>query len=125
VLRTFDMLLTLPAQDIERAKRFYEEKLGLTPESEDPGGVHYRSGATMFDIYPTRFAGTAQHTLGAWMVDDIRAVVAALRERGVAFEDYDLPGLKTEDGIADLGSELSAWFRDSEGNILAIAELRR
>jgi catechol 2,3-dioxygenase-like lactoylglutathione lyase family enzyme len=125
MLGKFDMLLTLPARDVGRAKRFYEEKLGLIPESEDPGGVHYRSGTTMFDIYPTEFAGSAQHTLGGWLVDDIHAVVEALRERGVVFEDYDLPGLRTEGGIADLGSELSAWFKDSEGNILAIAELRR
>jgi extradiol dioxygenase family protein len=125
MLGKFDMLLTLPARDVGRAKRFYEEKLGLIPESEDPGGVHYRSGTTMFDIYPTEFAGSAQHTLGGWLVDDIHAVVESLRERGVVFEDYDLPGLRTEGGIADLGSELSAWFKDSEGNILAIAELRR
>lgn len=125
MLDRFDIVPMLPAQDLERAKRFYEEKLGLTPESEDPGAAHYRSGATSFDLYPSQFAGTAQHTLAAWMVGDIRATVDALRSRGIVFEDYDMPGLKTEDGIVDLGFELAAWFKDSEGNVLSLGQLRR
>jgi catechol 2,3-dioxygenase-like lactoylglutathione lyase family enzyme len=114
----------LPVNDLDRAKRFYEEKLGLTPEREDPGAAHYRSGSTLFDLYPTQFAGSAQHTLAAWIVDDIRVVVTELRGRGVVFEEYDLPGLKTKEGIADLGFELAAWFKDSEGNTLSIGQLR-
>ena len=113
MLDRFDIVPMLPATDLDRAKRFYEEKLGLTPESEDPGAAHYRSGSTSFDLYPTQFA-----------VDDIRAVVAELRDRGVVFEEYDQPGLKTEDGIADLGFELAAWFKDTEGNTLSIGQLR-
>jgi catechol 2,3-dioxygenase-like lactoylglutathione lyase family enzyme len=124
MLDRFDITPMLPVKDLDRAKRFYEEKLGLTPESEDPGAAHYRTGSTAFDLYPTQFAGTAQHTLAAWIVDDLRAVVADLRDRGVVFEEYDLPGLKTEDGVADLGFELAAWFKDSEGNVLSLGELR-
>jgi catechol 2,3-dioxygenase-like lactoylglutathione lyase family enzyme len=123
MLGNYDMLTTLPAQDIERAKRFYEEKLGLTPIFEDPGAVHYRTGSTYFDIYPTQAAGAAEHTLAGWMVDDIERVVDELRGRGVVFEEYDFPGLKTVDGIATLDTERSAWFKDSEGNILAIGQL--
>jgi catechol 2,3-dioxygenase-like lactoylglutathione lyase family enzyme len=124
MLDRFDIVPMLPAQDLERAKRFYAEKLGLTPVSEDPGAAHYRSGSASFDLYPSRGAGTAQHTLAAWMVDDIHAALEELRGRGVVFEEYDLPGLKTEGGIADLGFELAAWFKDSEGNILSIGQLR-
>jgi hypothetical protein len=77
----------------------------------------------VFQLYPTGSAGTAQHTLGGWVVDDLEATVADLRERGVEFEEYDLPSLKTVDGIAQLGDvERAAWFRDSEGNILAVSQ---
>jgi hypothetical protein len=91
--------------------------------TEDPGGIIYRSGDAYFSLYPTEFAGTAQHTLGAFMVRDVEATVADLRGRGVTFEDYDLPGLKTVDGIADLGGIKGAWFKDPEGNILSVVQL--
>jgi predicted enzyme related to lactoylglutathione lyase len=123
MLGKYDLLTTLPAADIERAKNFYEEKLGLTPFFEDPGGVHYRTGSSYFDIYPTQAAGGAQHTLAGWVVDDLDRVVEELRGRGVVFEEYDLPELKTVDGIAEFPTERAAWFKDSEGNILAVAQL--
>jgi hypothetical protein len=85
--------------------------------------VHYHSGSTYFDIYPTRASGNAGHTLAGWVVEDIEAVVAELRNRGVVFEEYDFPGLKTVNGVAELSTERTAWFKDSEGNILAIAQL--
>lgn len=123
MLAGYDLLTTLPASDVERAKRFFAEKLGLTPFFEDPGGAHYRSGSSYFDIYPTPSAGQAPHTLVGWVVDDVDRVVEELRGRGVVFEDYDLPGLKTVNGIADLPTERTAWFKDSEGNILAVTQL--
>jgi catechol 2,3-dioxygenase-like lactoylglutathione lyase family enzyme len=123
MLGKYDLLTTIPARDLERAKAFYEQKLGLTPFFEDPGALHYRCGSTYLDLYPTQSAGEAQHTLACWMVDDLERVVAELRERGVAFEEYDFPGLKTVNGIAELPTERSAWFKDSEGNILAVAQL--
>jgi catechol 2,3-dioxygenase-like lactoylglutathione lyase family enzyme len=124
MLSDFDVMPSFPAADLERAKRWYREKLGFEPESDDPAGVQYRSGSTSFTVYPTQFAGTGQHTLAGWVVKDIRHLIEELRGRGVTFEEYDFPGLKTEDGVADLGSELAAWFKDSEGNILGLFEYR-
>jgi catechol 2,3-dioxygenase-like lactoylglutathione lyase family enzyme len=123
MLERCDFVATLPAADIERAKAWYRDKLGLEPLEEHEGAVMYRAGPSTFQLYPTQLAGTAQNTLGAWYADDIEAVVTELQSRGVEFEEYDFPGLKTEDGIADLGFERSAWFKDSEGNTLAIAQL--
>ena len=86
--------------------------------TEDPGGIIYRSGDSDFSLYPTEYAGTAQHTLGAFMVGDVEAAVADLRGKGVSFEEYDLPGLKTVNGIAELGGIKGAWFKDPEGQHL-------
>lgn len=114
---------TIPASDLERAKAFYRDRLGLTPVVETAAWLTFRAGDGFFQLYPTRYAGTAEHTLGGWVVDDIEAAVAALREQGVAFEEYDFPDLKTVGGIAELaGVERAAWFRDSEGNILSISQ---
>jgi len=113
----------LPAKDLARARRYYDEKLGLTPSTENELGLFYRSpGGSLFYVYETDNAGTAKNTQMGWMTDDIKAEVAGLRDRGVVFENYDFPGLKTVDGIADLGGELAAWFIDSEGNILALGQ---
>ena len=116
---------TIATADVARARAFYEGTLGFSVETEDPaGGVYYRSGATHFYVYPSEFAGHAQHTLASWDVDDVEAVVAELAERGVVFEQYDLPGLKTDErGIADLGPLKAAWFKDPDGNILNVGEL--
>jgi catechol 2,3-dioxygenase-like lactoylglutathione lyase family enzyme len=110
----------IPAKDLDGTRRFYEDVLGLSVEEERPDGITYRSGDTSVVLYPTQFAGTAQHTLGGWTVPDIRSAMTELRSRGVVFEEYDFPGLKTEDGVADLGGEWSAWFMDPEGNILGL-----
>jgi catechol 2,3-dioxygenase-like lactoylglutathione lyase family enzyme len=117
--------------DLDRAKKWYAEKLAFTdPVFELPGEVvAYRSGAGSFSVYRTSFAGTAQNTVAEWPVDDLRAEVKALRDRGVEFEDleFDTPEgtpLKTEDGIAtgpESGS-MQAWFRDPDGNWLSIRE---
>jgi catechol 2,3-dioxygenase-like lactoylglutathione lyase family enzyme len=114
---------TLPVEDLARARTFYEEKLGLTPTREVEGGLFYGSADSGFLLFPTGGRPSGQHTQMAWFVDDIVASVAQLRSRGVRFEEYDFPGLKTIDGIADLGYEKSAWFRDSEGNLLALGQL--
>jgi catechol 2,3-dioxygenase-like lactoylglutathione lyase family enzyme len=122
-LAAFDLWATLPVSDMERAKRFYREKLGLTPLKETEAWVTYRCGSSLFELYPTSSAGTAQHTVGTWVVEDLDAAVAGLKGRGVVFEDYDFPGLKTENGIANLSDvERAAWFKDSEGNILAVSQ---
>jgi len=113
---------TIPAKDLERTRRFYEDTLGAQTVMEDPGGILYRSGDSLFSLYPTEFAGTAQHTLGAFMVQDVDAAVADLRAKGVTFEEYDLPGVKTVNGIAELGGFRGAWFKDPEGNILSVVQ---
>ncbi|MBV7698734.1 VOC family protein [Streptomyces sp. TRM70350] len=122
----------LPAQDLERARRFYSEKLGLEPVDERPGGLLYRCGGAEFALFQSAGASPGTFTQMAWQVDDIDSVVALLTRRGVVFEVVDLPGLRTgEDGIAEIEGnypskgargERAAWFRDSEGNMLGIGE---
>jgi catechol 2,3-dioxygenase-like lactoylglutathione lyase family enzyme len=115
---------TLPAADLERAKKFYEEKLGLTPATESPGGIFYEvAGGTRFILYPTPNPTRAGHTQIGFATGDIVAEVAELRSRGVIFEEYDFPGLKTENGIAQTGQTRAAWFKDSEGNMIGIVQL--
>jgi catechol 2,3-dioxygenase-like lactoylglutathione lyase family enzyme len=121
----------LPAQDLDRARRFYSEVLGLEPVDERPGGLLYRCGGTEFAVFGSTGAAPGTFTQMGWEVDDLDTVVAQLRERGVTFEEVDVPGLRTKDGIADVDGnypskgargERAAWFRDSEGNLLGIGE---
>ena len=121
----------LPAQDLERARRFYSEKLGLEPVEERPGGLLYRCGESEFALFASAGASSGDHTQMGWEVDDIEATVQELRSRGVEFEEYDFPGIRTVDGIADIEGnypskggkgERAVWFRDSEGNLLGIGE---
>jgi catechol 2,3-dioxygenase-like lactoylglutathione lyase family enzyme len=115
----------LPCADIERAKRWYSEKLGLDPSEERPDGVRYLTGkGTGFFLYPSSFAGTNKATACGFEVVDLDSEMDELRSRGVQFEEYDLPGLKTENGVATVGGVRGAWFKDSEGNILALDEVR-
>jgi catechol 2,3-dioxygenase-like lactoylglutathione lyase family enzyme len=114
---------TIPAADMDRAKRWYKDKLGLAPTTEDENGAIYRvGGGTGFMLYPTPNAGKAPNTLLSFATDDVEAEVRDLRAHGVVFEDYDMPGLKTVDGIATMGQYHGAWFKDSEGNILAVGD---
>jgi catechol 2,3-dioxygenase-like lactoylglutathione lyase family enzyme len=114
---------TIPAADLERASRWYAEKLGLKPQAAEELGMVYTLGdGTGFLLYPTPNAGQAPNTLATFSSTDVPGDVAALRARGVVFEEYDFPGLKTENGIAMMGDRAGAWFKDSEGNILAIGE---
>ena len=114
---------TIPAADLPRAQRWYEEKLGLKPRgNEAMGSIYDLGGGTGFLLYPTANAGQAPNTLMTFSSHDVPGDVAALRQRGVTFEEYDFPGLKTENGVAKLGDRQAAWFKDSEGNILAIGD---
>jgi catechol 2,3-dioxygenase-like lactoylglutathione lyase family enzyme len=113
----------LPATDLERAGRFYTDKLGLTPESEGPDGLFYRcGGATRFLVFPSGGAASGTHTQMTWNTPDIEAAVADLKARGVVFEEYDTPEVKTINGVATLGESKGAWFKDSEGNMLALGQ---
>ena len=118
----FEVFATIPASDLERAKKFYAEKLGLRPVEEVTAGLFYQCRNSRFFMYPTQFAGTAQNTSLAWEVDQIEREVKDMRSRGVKFEEYDMPGLKTVEGIATIGREKAAWFKDSEGNILGLTQ---
>jgi len=121
MLSQYKIRATIPAKDLARAKKFYTETLGFKPIAEDPEFIRIESGGVQFGIYPTRAsAGTA--TVAEWEVSDLQAEMKDLRNRGVTFEEYDLPGLKTIDGVAEIGGFKGAWFKDSEGNILAISE---
>ena len=114
---------TIPAQDLERARTFYAEKLGLTPTSEERIGLRYRlADGTRFRLFRSGGKASGAHTQMALMVEDISAIVQDLRSRGVNFEEYDSPGLKTTDGIADVGYARAAWFKDSEGNLIGISQ---
>jgi catechol 2,3-dioxygenase-like lactoylglutathione lyase family enzyme len=114
----------IPASDLARARRFYEDTLGFkSPDAEAPlDMIRYECGGTWFVVYLTAFAGTAQHTVATWAVDDFDATFAELRAKGVIFENYDMPdiGLKTVDGVAEMEGFKTAWFKDTEGNTLSI-----
>lgn len=114
----------LAASDLNRAKSWWRDMLGFEPVEEFEGEVAvYSSGGKGFSLYATPSAGTAKNTVAGWRVKDLRAEMAALRQRGVVFEDYDLPEFKTEDGVfADPDGDMSAWIVDSEGNTVAINE---
>jgi catechol 2,3-dioxygenase-like lactoylglutathione lyase family enzyme len=117
----------LPASDFERAKQWYADKLGLKPIDESPAGADYQcADGSGFSVYPSEFAGTNQATAMGWLVSDISTEIDDLKANGVTFEEYDFPGLKTEGGVAELApDEKAAWFKDSEGNILAIFQSPR
>ena len=130
-LTSGDVATRLPAQDLGRARRFYAEKLGLEPIEERPGGLRYRGRGGEFALFESAGAPSGEHTQMAWEVDDLEATVRELRDRGVSFEEYELPGLTTVDGIAEVegnypskggAGERAAWFRDSEGNVLGIGQ---
>ena len=114
---------TIPAKDLEGTRRFYEDVLGLEVTMENPAGIVYRSGDTFLSLYPTELGGKAEHTLGSFVVEDVEATMADLRSKGVKFEEYDMPGIKTESGVAELEGTKGAWFKDPEGNILSIVEM--
>ncbi|MEY9490776.1 catechol 2,3-dioxygenase-like lactoylglutathione lyase family enzyme [Streptomyces calvus] len=121
----------LPAQDLDRARRFYAERLGLEPVDERPGGLLYRCAGADFVVFRSTGTSPGTFTQMAFEVDDIERVVAELKRRGVVFEDVDVPGFRTRDGIAEVEGnypskgargERGAWFRDSEGNLLGVGE---
>jgi catechol 2,3-dioxygenase-like lactoylglutathione lyase family enzyme len=114
---------TLPAADLNRAKRFYAEKLGLTPASEAPGGIFYQCGSqTRFFVYPSQGTASGTHTQMTWTVDNLETEVVGLKARGVVFEEYDQPNLRTVNSITTMGRIKTAWFKDSEGNLLGLVQ---
>src|SRR3982075_1613234 len=113
----------IPVRDVARARKFYEEKIGLKPKEENAGGVIYECGkGSWVFMYPSGGAGTSKASTAFWAVEDVAAEVAELKAKGVVFEEYDMPGIKTVNSIATGGGAKTAWFKDSEGNILAISQ---
>ncbi len=108
----------LGVKDLEEAKQFYEQKLGLTKIDENPGGVTYKSGETKVFVYPSEYAGTNQANAAWWEVDDIESVVEDLKGKGITFEHYDMEGVSLEGDIHVMGPMKAAWFKDPSGNIL-------
>jgi catechol 2,3-dioxygenase-like lactoylglutathione lyase family enzyme len=113
----------LPAADLQRARQFYHDKLGLDPALEENGNLTYDFGqGTGFEVYETPNAGSAQNTQMGWTTDDLDGEMAVLRSNGVQFEEYDVPGMTTTNGVATMEGIKAAWFRDSEGNFLCITQ---
>ena len=122
MLKDVETFAVLPAKDIVRARNYYRDVLGLEPaDTMDEENLLYRCGkGTAFLLYETDNAGSAKNTQMGWETDNLEAEMEDLRGRGVVFEDYDFPGLKTENGVATNEWGKSAWFLDSEGNILNV-----
>ena len=122
MLSTAPIRAYIPVSDVKRARRFYEGTLGLKPKEKYAGGVIYECGGAEVFMYPTPNAGTSRASQAFWQVSDVEAEVKELKSRGVKFEEYDMPGIKMVHSIATGGGAKTAWFKDTEGNILAISQ---
>jgi catechol 2,3-dioxygenase-like lactoylglutathione lyase family enzyme len=121
VLANADVIATCAVRDIEKAKKFYEGTLGLTPlPTEEEGVLSYQCGKSSLLVYPSQYAGTNKATAATWAVNDLEATVRALKAKGVRFEHYDLPGTTRNGDIHGSGRTKAAWFKDPDGNILAV-----
>jgi catechol 2,3-dioxygenase-like lactoylglutathione lyase family enzyme len=113
---------SIAVSDLERAKGFYGGTLGLTAKEERADGVIYETGGTWFLVYPSQFAGTAQSTYMTFETAGLDQAMKELRDAGVTFEEYDFPDLKTVNGVAEIAGVRGSWFKDPDGNILALGE---
>ena len=125
MLSTAPLRAYIPVSNLQRARKFYEETLGLKPGEQYGGGVIYRCGETEAFLYQTPNAGTSKASQAFWQVADVEAEVAELKARGVVFEEYDMQGIKMQNSIATGGGAKTAWFKDSEGNIMAVSQRLR
>ena len=122
MLRNAPIRAYIPASDVSRARKFYEDVVGLKPREEYAGGVIYECGGTEVFLYLTPNAGTSKASQAYWEVDDVESEVADLKARGVKFEEYEMPGVTMKNSIATGGGAKTAWFKDTEGNILAVSQ---
>ena len=122
MLSTAPLRAYIPVSNLQRARKFYEETLGLKPGEQYGGGVIYRCGETEAFLYLTPNAGTSKASQAFWQVADVEAEVTELKARGVVFEEYDMPGIKMQNSIATGGGAKTAWFKDSEGNVMAVSQ---
>jgi catechol 2,3-dioxygenase-like lactoylglutathione lyase family enzyme len=124
MLGTKDAAATLAVSDLDRARDFYENTLGLVPQQEVPGAILYASGGTVVLVYPSEYAGTNQATAASWSVgDDFDAIVEGLKATGVEFEQYDLPDTTREGDVHIAGDFKAVWFKDPDGNILNVTKM--
>lgn len=114
---------TLPASDFERAKAFYADRLGLTPATETPAGAFYEISGSRIFLFPSSGVASGTHTQVGFAVDDTATTVSELKARGVHFEEYDFPAFDKATSIATVDGVQSAWFKDSEGNLLGVVQL--
>lgn len=124
MLGNSNVFATIAVSDIEVAKEFYQNKLGLQlGETDDAGGLFFKSGSSVLYVYPSKFAGSNQATAASWSVDDIEGIVGELRDKGVMFEHYnDMPNVTLDGDIHSMPSYKAAWFKDPDGNILNIGQ---
>ena len=123
MLQKSPMFAYIPAKDVARARRFYEETLGFVPGKELSGGVSYEfPGGSACFLYPTPNAGTSAASQAFWSVADVESEVRELKAKGVTFEEYDMPGAPMKNSIVEAGGAKAAWFKDTEGNIMAIIQ---
>ena len=117
------IVTTIPVVDINRAKQFYKEKLELKLLQEMDDGLFFEAGNNTQVFLYQRGQTKADHTIATFVVDDIESEVNHLKNKGVIFEEYNLPNIKTVDGIATTDYYKSAWFKDTEGNIIGITQM--
>ena len=123
MLRDAKVMAMAAVKDIEEARKFYGEVLGLTGNEDNPGGVSYMCGGSELFVYPSQYAGTNQATTATWEVSDIKAVVDELKSKGVdQWEHYEFPGAEHDGEVHIMGTTKAAWFRDPSGNILGLGE---
>ena len=121
MLKDKDATVTIPVKDIEVARKFYDETVGLErAQNAQPGMLNYKSGGSTVMVYQSQFAGTNKATAATWEVGDVEREVSLLKEKGVAFEHYDMPDMARHGDIHVAGDMKAAWFKDPDGNILAI-----
>jgi catechol 2,3-dioxygenase-like lactoylglutathione lyase family enzyme len=121
VLGNTDAIATIPVRNITAARKFYEGTLGLkqTPSGE-PGVLGYKSGKASVLVYESQYAGTNKATAVTWEVQDLEGIIRDLKAKGVGFEHYDLPGTTRKGDVHGTGKTKAAWFKDPDGNILAL-----
>ena len=122
MLNDKDVSATIAVKDIERARHFYQDVVGLTPlPAYEPGVAPFRSGASSMLVYQSDFAGTNRATAATWMLDDeLEDTVRSLKSKGVTFEHYDMPGVTRQGDVHVTGKSRAAWFKDPDGNIIAL-----
>jgi catechol-2,3-dioxygenase len=121
VLANTDAIATIAVRKVEAAKKFYEGTLGLKPmPAEETGVVAYKSGKASVLVYESQYAGTNKATAATWAVEDLEGVIRDLKAKGVRFEHYDFPGATRQGDVHGTGKTKAAWFKDPDGNILAL-----